>query len=150
MLLLFAVTGITATAMAQINISINIGSQPAWGPVGYEHVDYYYLPDIETYYSVPEKVYIYRHGNNWQRSATLPAKYAKFDMYRAHKVVINGVKHPYLSHDKYRKEYYGYRNKHDQVAIRDNRNGKYFDKRDHAQARQVKNDHRGHDNRGRR
>ena len=36
------------TTQAQIKLSINIGSQPVWGPVGYHHVDYYYLPDIET------------------------------------------------------------------------------------------------------
>lgn len=150
MLLLLAVTGFTATTMAQqINVSINIGKQPVWGPVGYDYVDYYYLPDIETYYYVPDRVYIYRNGNEWRRSATLPARYGQFDVYHAHKVVINGVNRPYLSHDKYRKEYYGYRNKHDQIAIRDSREQKYFVNRDHPQHGKWKNDNHGRGKQGR-
>lgn len=150
MLLLVAVTGLTATTMAQqINVSINIGRQPAWGPVGYDHVDYYYLPDIESYYYVPDRVYIYRYGNDWRRSAVLPARYANYDVYHAHKVVINGVNRPYLFHDRYRKEYYGYRNKHDQVAIRDSRDRRYFVNKGHPQHNEWKKDNRGHGNRGR-
>lgn len=35
------------TMQAQrVSVNINIGSQPAWGPVGYDYVDYYYMPDI--------------------------------------------------------------------------------------------------------
>lgn len=149
MLLLLAVTGFTATTMAQqINVSINIGKQPVWGPVGYDYVDYYYLPDIESYYYVPDRVYVYRYGNDWRRSATLPARYADFDVYHAHKVVINGVNKPYLYHDKYRKEYYGYRNKHDQISIRDSKEEKYYVNRNHPQHKQWKKDNRGRGNKG--
>jgi hypothetical protein len=35
-------------ANAQVSLNINIGSQPEWGPVGYDHADYYYMPDIDT------------------------------------------------------------------------------------------------------
>jgi hypothetical protein len=49
---------------AQVRVNINIGSQPVWGPVGYDHVDYYYLPDIETYYYVPTRQFVY--FNKWQ------------------------------------------------------------------------------------
>ncbi|MBW8685964.1 hypothetical protein [Chitinophaga rhizophila] len=149
MLLLIAVTGFTATSMAQINVSINIGRQPVWGPVGYDHVDYYYLPDVECYYSVPERVYIYRNGNSWARSRALPRRYANFDVYHAHKVVINGVDRPYLMHDRYRKEYYGYRNKHDQMAIRDSREAKYYVNRYHPKHDEWKKYHKGKENRGR-
>lgn len=40
-------------AKAQVSLNINIGSQPVWGPTGYDHVDYYYFPDIDAYYYVP-------------------------------------------------------------------------------------------------
>jgi hypothetical protein len=46
-------------AKAQLNVNVNIGSQPLWGPTGYEHVDYYYLPDVESYYYVPQKQFVY-------------------------------------------------------------------------------------------
>ncbi|SFN75764.1 hypothetical protein SAMN05428949_3380 [Chitinophaga sp. YR627] len=148
MLLLIAVTGFTATTMAQINVSINIGRQPVWGPVGYDHVDYYYLPDIECYYDVPAQVYVYRDGNSWVRTRSLPRRYANFDVYHAHKVVINGVDRPYMTHDKYRQQYYSYRGKHDQIAIRDSREEKYWANKYHPNHGQWKKDHRNdHDGR---
>jgi len=33
-------------AKAQLNVNVNIGSQPLWGPTGYDHVNYYYLPGV--------------------------------------------------------------------------------------------------------
>ena len=38
---------------AQISLSVNIGAQPSWDPTGYDHVEYYYIPDIQCYYYVP-------------------------------------------------------------------------------------------------
>jgi len=142
--LFIAVVGFTVTTEAQINVSINIGSQPAWGPAGYDHVDYYYMPDIESYYYVPDHVYIYRNGNSWQRSRNLPARYSHYDVYNSHKVVINGVNKPYLQNNRYRQEYAGYKGKHDQTSIRDSRDRKYADNRNHAD----NNNSRGRGNRG--
>ncbi|MCC8155542.1 MAG: hypothetical protein LIP01_16020 [Tannerellaceae bacterium] len=31
-----------------VNININLDKQPAWGPVGYQYVDFYYFPDINV------------------------------------------------------------------------------------------------------
>jgi hypothetical protein len=131
MLLLVAVIGITFAANAQINVSINIGSQPGWGPTGYDHVDYYYMPDLEVYYSVPDGLYWYNDGRNWVSARTLPARFGKVDLYSVHKVVINGVDKPYLQHEKYRKEYVKFKGKRDQVAIRDSKEEKYFESKDH-------------------
>lgn len=48
------------TMQAQrVSVNINIGSQPAWGPVGYDYVDYYYMPDIDCYYSVNQGLFFY-------------------------------------------------------------------------------------------
>lgn len=123
----------TANAQARVNVSINIGSQPVWGPEGYDYVDYYYLPDIDMYYYVPDHLYIYRVGNGWRRSGVLPSQYRNFDLYRAHKVVINKVTQPYLRDYQYQRQYGSYKGKHDQVAIRDSRNEKYFVNKDHPQ-----------------
>ena len=38
-----------ASAQVRVNVNVNIGSQPVWGPEGYHYLDYYYLPDIEEY-----------------------------------------------------------------------------------------------------
>ena len=50
---------ISNPSTAQLNVNVNIGSQPAWGPEGYDHVDYYYMPEMDVYYSVPKKQYVY-------------------------------------------------------------------------------------------
>ncbi len=47
----FAFTGQT-NAQLRIGVNFNIGSQPAWGPAGYDYVHYYYLPDLDAYYDV--------------------------------------------------------------------------------------------------
>jgi hypothetical protein len=107
-LLLMAAIGISALlaspAKAQVSLSINIGSQPDWGPVGYSHVDYYYLPEIESYYYVPTRQFIYYSGNEWVHTAYLPGRYRSYDLRRGRKVVINGDR-PYLRHRDYRSQY---------------------------------------------
>ena len=40
-------------AQVHLSVGVNIGAQPEWGPVGYDHADYYYMPDICVYYDVP-------------------------------------------------------------------------------------------------
>ena len=66
-----AVLFLFSAASAQ-TFSINIGTQPIWGPVGYDHVEYYYLPDIDAYYYVPQHQFVYLEGRQWRRSANLP------------------------------------------------------------------------------
>ena len=53
-------------SFAQIDVNINLGSQPVWGPTGYDYVEYYYLPDIEVYYSVPKNRFYYYENNKWK------------------------------------------------------------------------------------
>ncbi len=112
---------------AQIQVNVNIGSQPLWGPVGYDRVDYYYLPDVEAYYHVPRAQFIYL-GNNgkWIFSASLPGRYASFDLYRGYKVVINSPR-PYLYFKNHRAQYAKYRGwKGKQKAIKYSDNPKYY------------------------
>jgi len=146
MFFFIAIIGFTVAANAQVKVNVNIGTQPAWGPTGYDHVDYYYMPDIESYYYVPGQVYIYKNGNSWQRSKQLPARYNNYDVYNNHKVVINGVNKPYLQNTKYRQEYAGYKGKHDQTPIRDSKEEKYFENRNHPQHAQWTKEHPGNNN----
>ena len=105
---------------AQINISINIGSQPDWGPSGYNHVDYYYLPDINTYYNVTTAEYIYLTGNKWHFAKRLPNRFSSYNIYNAYKVVVNRP-YPYQN-NTYDIQHYGqYKNYHPQPMLRDNK-----------------------------
>ena len=77
---------------------VNISDQPIWGPTGYDRADYYYIPDIDSYYSVSEHQYIYRDGSEWTHGASLPSSYSGYDPYHSYKVVVNEDK-PYQNND---------------------------------------------------
>jgi hypothetical protein len=117
---------------AQVHVNINIGSQPPWGPVGYDYVEYYYLPDIEVYYSVPAQRYYYNERGRWINSVRLPVRFGRFDLYHSHKIIIN-ERSPWRNHRIYRDKYYSYRGSHDQQPIRDSRDSRYFENRYHPE-----------------
>lgn len=122
MVSLFSING----AKAQVSLNINVGSQPLWGPTGYNHVDYYYLPDINAYYYVPSGQYIYLNNGRWVWVNSLPSIYGNFDLYNAYKVVINKPK-PYLQNNIYIAQYSKYKNyRGKQTVIRDSRDSKYY------------------------
>lgn len=121
---------ISQPSFAQVSVSVNIGVQPIWGPVGYDHVDYYYLPDVDAYYDVPAHMFVYLDGGVWVHRAALPPRYANFDLYHAYKAVVN-VRDPWLHHSVYHDKYWGFRGHHDQVVIRDSREPKYYEIKEH-------------------
>jgi hypothetical protein len=114
----------TANAQIHLNVGINIGSQPDWGPTGYDHVDYYYMPDIDAYYDINAHQYVYYNNNVWVHTASLPPRYANYDVYHGYKVVVNEHT-PWVHNDVYRKKYTSYKGRHDQTVIRDSHETKY-------------------------
>ena len=107
-------------------VRINIGSQPVWGPTGYDHVDYYYLPDVESYYNVQKRQYMYQNNGQWISSSTLPTKYSNYDLYKGYKVVLNEPK-PYLHFQDDKVKYIKYKDfKGDQAYIKNSNDSKYF------------------------
>ena len=106
-----------------IGYDLNISKQPLWGPIGFDHVEYYYIPDIECYYDVPHHQFIYQDGKKWVRAAALPAKYKNYDLYKDYKVVINQPQ-PYRMHETYRKSYARYKGKKSDPTLRDKQNPK--------------------------
>lgn len=121
-----------ATAQISLGVNLNIGSQPVWGPVGYDHVDNYYLPDIDVYYNVPKRQYIYLDRGQWISVSSLPARYSSYDLYKGYKVVINEDR-PYRNAAMYRTKYAGYKNNHSQQVIRNSHDEKYFVNRGHPE-----------------
>jgi hypothetical protein len=121
------------TSKAQVSVNINIGSQPEWGPSGYDYVDYYYLPDIETYYYVPKHQFVYFSGNRWVFASSLPAMYSNYDLYSGYKVVVNKPRaYRYFNDDRVRYARFKNYNNH-QVIIKNkhdngNHNGYYKSK----------------------
>jgi len=115
---------------AQVSVTVNIGSQPDWGPAGYDYVDYYYMPDIDAYYYVPEKQFIYFESNRWVFAPSLPARLRWYDPYHGYKVVVNEPR-PYLHPEVYRVKYGKYKGGHGprQVIIRDKHDNRYKNNR---------------------
>ncbi|OGU26062.1 MAG: hypothetical protein A2X66_06045 [Ignavibacteria bacterium GWA2_54_16] len=113
-------------------VSVNITDQPVWGPTGYDHAQYYYIPEIDAYYSVYERQYIYRDGSSWIYGTSLPSRYSSYDPYRSYKVVINEDK-PYRYNDSHREKYKTFKGTKNQQVIRDSRDPKYFEHKDHPE-----------------
>ena len=125
-LLLAAGSVISKPAAAQVSVNINIGSQPTWGPVGYDYVEYYYLPDIETYYYVPKRQFVYLSNGRWVFVTSLPARYRSYNLYNGYKVVINEPR-PYLKFKTHKVTYAKYKgNNGRQVIIRNSNDPKYY------------------------
>jgi hypothetical protein len=117
---------------AQISFRVNISSQPIWGPVGYDHVEYYYLPDIEAYYYVPSHKYVYMENGRWISRSGLPSRYRNYDVYNSRKVVINESR-PYLRHNEFKARYASSNERSNQQSIRDSHETKYFENKNHPE-----------------
>jgi len=119
-IILFSIAIMLAgSTQAQVSVRLHIGTPPQWGPSGYDEARYYYLPDIESYYDVPNSMFIYSSGNRWIHSRYLPARYRNYDLYGGYKVVMNDYRGntPYYQFREHRMRYArGYRG-HDQRNI---------------------------------
>jgi hypothetical protein len=125
---------VSTPARAQLSISLgfNVERQPIWGPTGYDHVDFYYFPDIDVYYNVPQHRYFYFERNSWRSGSNLPRRYRGFNPYSSYKVVVNDPT-PYRNAQMYRDKYASYKGRHDQESIRDSRDSKYYVNPNHPQ-----------------
>lgn len=133
--LLFGVTSYYNTAEAQsVNISINIGSQPAWGPVGYDYVDYYYMPDINCYFNVNLGLFYYLDRGRWISARYLPYAYRGYDLYGMYKVVLVNVANPWRYNSVHYRDYGRYKGHKNQIIIRDSRDNRYRNSRNNKVA----------------
>jgi hypothetical protein len=105
-------------------VAINISSQPDWGPVGYEHADYYYMPDIDAYYDVSAHQYVYSDNGTWVHVNALPPS-IHFDRYRSYKVVVNDQSDPWEHDADIRAKYDIYKGRTNQAIIRDSHDVRY-------------------------
>jgi len=135
---LFSGSFLSQTTFGQDSYKDNIASQPIWGPAGYNHVDYYYLPDIEMYYYIPRQKFIYMEKGRWLFRSSLPPSYKNYDMYNARKVVVNEPR-PYLNHQDYRIKHESSDGPSNQQLIRDSHESRYFVNKDHPEHAKWKN-----------
>jgi hypothetical protein len=118
-LLFFAASSTNAQVSVNVNIgtpnvNVNIGTPPVWGPVGYDNVEFYYLPDIEVYYDIRAAQYIYFGNGKWIRTRNLPNHCRNYDLYHGYKVVLTDYHGhtPYTHFHSHKAKYYkGYKGK---------------------------------------
>ncbi len=98
---------LAGSTQAQVSINVNIGSPPQWGPVGYNDVSYYYLPDVESYYDVRASMFIYFSGGVWVHRSYLPGRYRNYDLYSGYKVVMKDYRgnRPYDHFKEHKSKY---------------------------------------------
>lgn len=84
----FAMLALSADrANAQISLNINIGN---WSPPAeYSGVDYYYLPDVESYYYAPKRQFVYQESGRWVFRNSLPARYRDYRLDNGYKVAVD-------------------------------------------------------------
>lgn len=136
----------TADAQIGIHINLHLGSAPVYAPAVSQPVydDFYYLPDVEAYYSVGENCYYYEDGDNWVSAAYLPGSYHNFDWRNARRFEIHAVR-PYMQHNVYRQKFGGYVNRSDFYAKAYSTPGRFnndqYRGRDHYDNRSGNNKH---------
>jgi hypothetical protein len=118
-------------AQVRVGVNINIGNTPTWGVPGNYTGGYYYMPEIDAYYDIPRRQFIYFQGNDWVFANSLPYAYRNYDLARGYKVVINEPR-PYLHHDMYRvryNNYYANYHKNNRIVYRQDGYDRRFDNR---------------------
>ena len=99
---------ITATNIqAQVSVNVNLGTPPVWAPADRVETQYYYLPEIDTYYDVPSERFIYISNGKWIRSTVLPVRYKSYNLNSGRVVYLTDYrgKSPYVYHKKHKVKY---------------------------------------------
>jgi hypothetical protein len=98
----------TTNTNAQVSVNVNVGTPPVWAPAERVETQYYYLPEIDTYYDVPQRKYIYLSNNGWVRSSSLPARHRNYNLRGGEVVYITDYRgnSPYVYHKKHKTKYY--------------------------------------------
>jgi hypothetical protein len=138
---------VSSTSNAQLSISLNIGTAPAYSNSTHINVGYYYMPDIQSYYDVRAKQYIYLERGNWKRSRNLPNQYRRYDINNGYKVALNDYhgNRPYTNFNNDKTRYYvGYRGESQRTIDRRNDNRIDYNKKD---VKNSKNDRYASNNR---
>lgn len=139
---LISLGGLVATTeqtQAQVNVNINIGQQPLWGPVGHDYAQFYYIPQMNVYYDVINALFYFQQGRRWINARVLPPRFGHFDLYNMHKIVMN-QHNPFRHNHRHIQQYRNYHNMQRQIAIRDARDNRYYAHPQHPRHNMYRND----------
>ncbi len=81
-------------------------NNPVWAPSYYAGARYYYFPDIEAYYDLASRDFIFLNNGQWIFVQNLNPFYSNFDLYSSFIIIINrGVYQPWMHHHYYNSHY---------------------------------------------
>jgi hypothetical protein len=131
-------------AQVGFQLNLNLGNRPSWGMPGNYSGEFYYLPEIDCYYHIPQRKFIYFDGGNWISSFDLPNRYRNYDLFGGIKIVINEQR-PYLRPNYYREQYFSYYDRYNHhyapiVAV-----PRYNERYEHERFERRKDDDRDRD-----
>lgn len=94
-------------SQAQIDVNINLGTPPVWGPVVTTE-EYYFLPDINSYYDIRQSQFIYLNNGTWIRTKSLPRRYRNYNLNTGYVVVLNDYngRSPYVKYKSHKMKYF--------------------------------------------
>jgi hypothetical protein len=93
---------------------------PHWAPPVYSGIRYYYLPDIESYYDIHTREFIFLDHARWIYSREIPYMYRDFDLNTCFVVIVNSnIYQPWMHHQYYVSHFprYYYRDYYDHSNI---------------------------------
>ena len=138
---------------AQIAVNVDLKTPPRWAPVAGPEVDYYYLPDVESYYDVRQGQFIYFGNGRWNHSKNLPVAYRSYDLFSGHKVVLNDYHGatPYVYFKKDKVKYYKFKgNKYKSQKVeyreKDNNDDDHENLKDKKEGKHDNGNHYNDDN----
>ncbi len=112
---------------SQIDVNVNIGTPPVWGPVVTTQ-EYYFLPDINSYYDIRQSQFIYLNNGVWIRNKSLPKRFKTYNLNGGNVVIIDDYRgrSPYSKYKSHKLKYFKGNNKANNIIVIDqkNNNGK--------------------------
>jgi hypothetical protein len=74
-----------------------------------DNIRYYYYPNLEAYFDLKHRVYIYKVNGVWIQKQAIPANYRGYSMYNKRYVILSDVHvsndKPYLLINQHKKKY---------------------------------------------
>lgn len=95
-------------------------NNPTWAPQYYMGARYYYFPDIECYYDLSSRYFVFLNNGQWIFVETISPYYPAFNLHDSYIVIVNvKIYQPWMHHQYYNSHYprYYYRDYYDYSNI---------------------------------
>jgi len=98
---------LTTTTQGQTEVKITFGTPPVWAPANRVETQYYYIPDVDAYYDVPQARFIYVENGKWVRNKALPYRYRNYNLRGGNIIYLTDYRgtSPYKFHKNHKIKY---------------------------------------------